>query len=102
MFGCSKNFFIVLIFLNLFNVNKIYADWLTDINNHPYFITVSIKSETLLVLPNLENIDVNNLDKLAKTFCFYGTYEGFNKVKIIDPIEYMETGNLNAHIEIEC
>ena len=61
-----------------------------------------VERSSLENLRVLENIDVNNLDKLAKTFCFYGTYEGFNKVKIIDPIEYMETGNLNAHIEIEC
>tara|TARA_B100001093_G_scaffold485294_1_gene519507 strand:- start:358 stop:651 length:294 start_codon:yes stop_codon:yes gene_type:complete len=93
---------ILLSFIFLLSLNNLYADWLANINKHPYFSKASIESGTLIIIPDLENVSIENLDKLAKTFCFYGPEQGFKKVNIIDSMEYIKTGKLKSHTKISC
>ncbi len=98
----KKESVLVLLLCFFFNVNNLFAGWIDEINKLPSIGDAAIQSGTLVVFPDPSNISESNYRKLGKMLCINSSAQGFNMVRIMDSIEYLNSGKFKVHSRISC
>tara|TARA_Y100000389_G_scaffold178200_1_gene191159 strand:+ start:341 stop:649 length:309 start_codon:yes stop_codon:yes gene_type:complete len=97
---------LTLIFLTfiILGPSKSFAGWIDGLKRLPTVGDAAIQSGSLLIFPETNKLSKkkNYYRKLGKILCNSGPAQGFDMVRIMDSVEYLNTGKFKVHSRISC
>ena len=73
-----------------------------EIKKLPSIGAADIQSGTLIVYPDPSNISESNYKGLANVLCSNASAQGFNMVRFMDSVVYLNSGKHKVHSRYSC
>jgi hypothetical protein len=102
IFLMKKVLTLIFIAFMILGPSKSFASWVDEIKNLPSVGDAVIQSGTLVIFPEPSKISENNYRKLGEILCNNGPAQGFKMVRMMDSVEYLNTGKFKVHSRISC
>lgn len=83
-------------------INSVQAGWVDEIKKLPSIGAADIQSGTLIVYPDPSNISESNYKGLANVLCSNASAQGFNMVRFMDSVVYLNSGKHKVHSRYSC
>jgi hypothetical protein len=97
--------FIMKYFLALLlslNSSIVFGGWLDEIKKLPSIGDATIQSGTIIVYPDPSYISESSYRGLANVLCGNASAQGFNTVRFMDSVAYLNSGKHKVHSRHSC